>query len=190
MGVHGIVFSDLYLANALDRTGHEIISRLEAVPGVNLMLDTPDKVFSCLEFIETTRFAAPGRLIPDRSLNRDPHRLRHLYTTVKAACPDIFIELLANEGCVYHCPFKPAHDAHIALSNTGLVRESTWKINQTLGCHAYFNAHPHKFLKSPFIRPEDLTHYRGMADGIKLCGRTRGTAFLQQCIRAYADQDL
>lgn len=60
VGIDGIVFSDLYLASALDRTGHDIIGRLEAVPGVNLMLDTPEKVFSCLEFIETTRFAPPA----------------------------------------------------------------------------------------------------------------------------------
>lgn len=95
---------------------------------------------------------------------------------------------MANEGCIYHCPFKPAHDAHIALSNTGLVREATFRMNQTLGCHAYFNTHPHRLLKSPFIRPEDLNHYRGMADGIKLCGRTLGPAFLKRCIRAYGDR--
>ncbi|WDP89425.1 MAG: hypothetical protein HUN04_06695 [Desulfobacter sp.] len=186
VGIQGIVVSDLYLLNALDRTGHDIIPRLEAVPGVNTMLDSPEKLFSHLEMIGQTRFALPGRIIPDRSLNRNPDRLRDMYTRVKAAYPDMSIELLANEGCIYHCPFKPAHDAHIALSNTGLVREATWEMNRTMGCHAYFSTNPHKFLKSPFIRPEDAIHYRGMADSLKLCGRTIGTAFLKQCIRAYS----
>ncbi len=186
VGIQGIVVSDLYLVNALERTGHDIIPLLEAVPGANTMMDRMEKVQTWLEFQEQTRFALPGRLILDRSLNRSPEKLGALYQQIKSTLPGICIELLGNEGCIFHCPFKPAHDAHIALSNTGLVKESTWMMNQTLGCHAYFNTHPHKFLKSPFIRPEDLGHYQGMADTIKICGRTLGTVFLKKCIKAYA----
>lgn len=186
VGIQGIVVSDLYLLNALDRTGHEIIPLLEAVPGVNAMMDSIEKIQTWLELLEQTRFALPGRLILDRSLNRDPEKLTPLYRQIKSMMPGLCIELLGNEGCIFHCPFKPAHDAHIALSNTGLVKESTWKMNQTLGCHAYFNTHPHKFFKSPFIRPEDADRYKGMADTIKICGRTLGPNFLKQCIKAYA----
>jgi len=186
--INGVVVSDLYLANALDRTGHDIIPQLEAVPGVNTLLDSMEKIIACLELIEQTRFALPGRLILDRGLNRSPEKLRSIYQHLKSKMPKINIELLANEGCIFHCPFKPAHDAHIALSNTGLVKESTWMMNQNIGCHAYFNTQPQKFLKSPFIRPEDITHYEGLADTIKICGRTLGSGFLQKTITAYADR--
>jgi len=186
VGIQGLVVSDLYLVNALERTGHDIIPLLEAVPGVNTMMDSMEKIQAWLELLEPTRFALPGRLILDRSLNRSPEKLNTLYQQIKSILPGICIELLANEGCIFHCPFKPAHDAHIALSNTGLVKESTWMMNQTLGCHAYFNTHPHKFFKSPFIRPEDVDRYQGMADTIKICGRTLGTTFLRKCIKAYA----
>ena len=188
VGIKGIVFSDLYLLRALDRTGHEIIPSLEAIPGINAMLDSPEKVFTFLEVLDLSRFKSPARIVPDRALNRNPGGLAALSKAVKDFNPDIRIELLANEGCICQCPFKPSHDAHIALSNTGLVKESTFQMNQTLGCQDYFNLRPHGFLKSPFIRPEDIHHYQGIADGIKLCGRTRGVRFLKKCIRAFLDE--
>ncbi len=185
IGIQGIVIADLYLLNALSQTNHEMTGRLEAVPGVNAMLDSPEKVLSWMEMVHESRFALPQRIIVDRGLNRTPKALQSLYTQIKSGYPEIAVELLVNEGCLYQCPFKPAHDAHIALSNTGMVRECTWAINQRLGCHAYFSIHPWKFLKSPFIRPEDLQHYSKMADSIKICGRTLGPKFLMRCIRAY-----
>ena len=185
-GITGIIFSDMYLLRALDRTGHRIVPRLRAVPGINAMIDTPEKALSWLDLLALSRFKTPVRIVADRALNRSPETLCALSKAVKAQYPGIRIELLANEGCIYQCPFKLSHDAHIALSNTGLARETTYRMNQDLGCQAYFHGHPHTFLKSPFIRPEDLHHYREIADGIKLCGRTRGVSFLKRCISAYA----
>jgi len=184
--IKGIVISDLYLMNALDRTGHDIVPELEVVPGINSMIDSLEKVLSHLEIIENTRFKLPEKLILDRSLNRDPEALKTTVLSIKSIYPDIKIELLANEGCLYHCPFKPAHDAQIALSNTGVVKESTHGINQAVGCHAYFHQYPERFFKSPFIRPEDLIHYKGIVDTIKICGRTLGSKFLTRCISAYS----
>ncbi|MCG8550627.1 MAG: hypothetical protein MI799_09530 [Desulfobacterales bacterium] len=184
-GIKGIVLSDMYLLQALDQTEHDIVPCLELVPGINAMQDTPEKLFSFFELLGFSRFKKPTRIIPDRALNRNPEKLALLSKAVKTYDPDIRIELLANEGCIYQCPFKLSHDAHISLSNTGLARESTFRMNQNLGCQAYFNLSPHAFLKSPFIRPGDIHHYQGIADGIKLCGRTRGVRFLKTCIRAY-----
>lgn len=188
VGIKGIVFSDMYLLRALDQTGHGIVPRLEAIPGINAMLDSPEKVFSFFDVLDLCRFKPPARIVPDRALNRNPGKLAALSTALKNFNPDIRIDLLANEGCMYQCPFKLSHDAHIALSNTGFAQETTFQMNQSLGCQAYFNLQPHGFLKSPFIRPEDVHHYQGLADGIKLCGRTRGVRFLQRCIRAYLDE--
>ena len=189
VGIKGIVITDAYLLNALDRTGHEVISRLEAVPGINTMLDSTDKIFAFFDLVGMTRFKHASRIVPDRSVNRNIATLSNLCHTVKARYPDIRIELLANEGCIYQCPFKLSHDAQISLSNTGLVRESTWQMNQDFGCQSYFSQKPEAFFKSPFIRPEDIHHYKGLADGIKLCGRTRGTRFLTQCIKAYINNN-
>ena len=183
--IQGIVFSDFYLLRALDRTGHDIISLMEAVPGVNTMMDTIGKVRACMDLVAITGFRPPSKLVIDRSLNRDLERLSAIRDKARLEYPQTAIELLANEGCILNCPFKPAHDAHIALSNTGLVKETTWTMNQRQGCQAYFIDRPDRFFASPFIRPEDLTHYQGLADTIKICGRTLGKKFLTRCITAY-----
>lgn len=186
--VDGIVFTDFYLLNALDRTGHDLIPSLEAVPGVNCLLDSPASIFSLMAAIGDTRFRLPGKLILDRSLNRDFDGLRQSAGVVRKRFPNIRIELLANEGCLLHCPFKLTHDAQISLANAGLVRENTHAVNQAVGCHAHFYRHPHAFLKSPFIRPEDQHQYEGLADSLKICGRTLGPGFLTRTLSAYISQ--
>ncbi len=188
IGLQGIVFSDLYLIHAFSRTGHGLISRLEAVPGINMMIDTAPKAFFLLDAIGKTGFRLPGKLVLDRSLNRDFHALEKTVQGIRQAYPQMGIELMANEGCLLHCPFKLTHDAQISLSNTGLVQEQTHRISHTLGCHDTFFHHPHLFLSTPFIRPEDIHAYAGLADTIKISGRTLGPKFLRKVIAAYTQR--
>jgi len=183
--IQGIVFSDLYFLNALSRTGHKLVPKLEAVPGINMMIDNAPKAYFLMEAIEKTRFRLPGKLVLDRSLNRDFHCLEKTVQGIRQAYPQTGIELMANEGCLLHCPFKLTHDAQISLSNTGLVQEQTHRLSRTLGCHDTFFHHPHLFLRAPFIRPEDITAYAGLADTIKISGRTLGQNFLRKVIDAY-----
>ena len=181
----GIVFSDSYLVNALSAVGSEGLSGLEAVPGVNCMIDSFSKLVSFFDLIDQSEFEQPGKVILDRSLNRDNDTLKQVRQSVKAHYPGIKIELLANEGCIYHCPFKLTHDAHISFSNTGAGKDRTHRINTRIGCRRYFYASPERFLKSPFIRPDDLRFYTGLADAVKICGRTLGVKFLMRTIDAY-----
>jgi len=180
-GITGIVFSDAYLLTALSKTKREIIPCLEAVPGINCMIDCAQKAFCFFDMIEQTNFKQPGKIVLDRSLNRDRTSLEKTSTEIKKKAGNIKIELLANEGCIYHCPFKFTHDAQISLANTGFAPDQTFQTNQTVGCHAYFLKTPAAFFKSPFIRPEDIHAYSQTADTIKLCGRTLGLNFLFNC---------
>jgi len=183
--ITGIVFSDVYFLNAMSATKRDVISCLEAVPGINNMIDSSEKAFSLLEIIEQTRFKLPGKIVLDRSLNRKPKQLKTTAHKIKDQYNHIKIELLANEGCIYHCPFKLTHDSQISFSNLGVSTDQTFQTNRTIGCHAYFFKTPERFFKSPFIRPEDVNKYTEIADTIKLCGRTLGLNFLKTCINAY-----
>ena len=187
-GITGFVFSDAYLLTALASTGRNDIFGLEAVPGINCMIDTFDKAAVFFELIEQSGFQPPGKITLDRSLNRDLIRLEKIAGTIRQTYPSIKIELLANEGCILHCPFKLAHDAHISLTNTGEARDFNFSTNRKFGCHPYFFNHPERFFKSPFIRPEDIGRYRLFADTIKLCGRTLGPRFLSVCVDAYIEE--
>jgi len=186
--INGIIFSDAYFLNAMAFTKRDILSCLEAVPGINMMIDSCEKAFSILEIIEQTPFKIPDKLVLDRSLNRNIAQLTTTAQKIKHQYNHVKIELLANEGCIYHCPFKLTHDSQISFSNLRLTRDKTFQTNTTFGCHTYFFKTPEKILKSPFIRPEDVDKYAEIADTIKLCGRTLGLNFLYTCILAYIEK--
>lgn len=181
----GIIFCDAYLLNALSSHGGDLLGKLEAVPGINCMIDSMDKARAYLELVDQSAFKRPSKLVLDRSLNRNPKALEILVTQLKKSYPGLRLELLANEGCLYHCPFKPAHDAQISLTNTGLVRERGYEINREWGCMKVLFNNPERLFKSPFIRPEDIDDYSHLVDTIKISGRTLGTDFLQNTVTAY-----
>jgi len=181
----GIVFCDAYFLNALSNHGGDTLTGLEAVPGINCMIDNMDKARTYLELVDQTAFKRPSKLVLDRSLNRNPKALETIVPKLKKEYPDLRLELLANEGCLYQCPFKPAHDAHIALTNTGLVRERGYEINRERGCMKVLFNDPKRLFKSPFIRPEDINDYSHLVDTIKISGRTLGPGFLKNTVTAY-----
>lgn len=184
-GVNGIILSDMYLLTTLSRESPTLARELEAIPSVNCMIDNADKALSFLGLMETTSFKMPQLLILDRSLNRNLKDLDHTSRALKTYHPTIKLALLANEGCLYQCPFKLAHDSQASLINTGLIQENMYAISRERGCIPYFLTHPQAILKSPFIRPEDQDFYAQYAHIIKIGGRTMGPHFLLQAVSAY-----
>jgi collagenase-like PrtC family protease len=184
--LHGITIVDFYLLQALSDTSPEVASQLEAVPGVNCMLDSFAGIEAYCDTVARTAFKPPTKLNLDRSLNRNLPELTEISRQCHRSFPGVKLTLLANEGCLDRCPFKLTHDAQIAFANTGLIANETHTANQELGCIRELGAHPAELFKSPFIRPEDLEQYEGMVEVIKLCGRTLGPGFLQRVVRGYA----
>ncbi len=182
--INGIVYCDHYLLQLLADKAPAIASCLEAVPSVNSMLDTCDKIEAQLAYIAETGFMMPGKITLDRSLNRNLDELANIALKIHRHSPALKIEVLANEGCLPYCPFKLSHDAYIALGNLN-GRDRTHMLNCDLGCMRLIDQNPHKLLLSPFIRPEDIDLYLYHIDTIKLCGRTLGPDFLINAIRAY-----
>ena len=185
--IDGLVFADPYYLQALSDAHPDLAGNLEAVPSVNALLDSADRTFAMLDMIAGTTFKPPTKLVLDRSLNRDMPRLTETSERIRAAHPSMNLHLIANEGCLYQCPYKPAHDAHIALVNEGLCGERTFAMNRDFGCVRRLLSEPGAMLASPFIRPEDIKRYDHLVDGIKLCGRNKGTPFFRRTITAYMD---
>lgn len=184
----GLIYCDHYLIQALAERAPEVAARLEAVPGVNMMLDSLPKIEFQLNYIQATGFKSPAKIILDRSLNRNLDGLAAVCLELRQQLPDIRIEVLANEGCLAFCPFKLSHDAYISLANmTG--HDHTHAINCSLGCIRLLGEQPYRVLQSPFIRPEDIDLYLFHVDTIKLCGRTLGASFLINAITAYRNRN-
>ncbi len=186
--VDGIVYCDHYLLMSISDQAPELAASLEAIPGVNCMLDSYAKIDARMQHISETRFRQPSKIILDRSLNRDIDNMALVVRQIREYLPDVTIELLANEGCFLHCPFKNAHDAGISLANlTG--EDHSFQLNSELGCIRILSEEPHRLLQSPFIRPEDVELYLCHVDSIKLCGRTLGSGFLKRLIPAYVNRE-
>ena len=181
----GLIFADSYLLTALGDAAPSLAERLEAVPSVNFIIDTVDKAAVLLDQVAACGFRPPGKLPLDRGLNRRPDRLTALSSEIRRRWPDLKIELLANEGCLDHCPYRPTHEALIAAANNGLAMD-THRLNRDLACLRILYRSPHRIFASPFIRPEDMRRYRAAADLIKVCGRTLGSDFLKRTVGAYA----
>ncbi len=183
----GIVYCDHYLLQKLSEKAPGLAGALEAVPGANCMLDSYDKVNTWLDYIGNTRFKPPGKILLDRSLNRNLDQLAHTIRLIREKIPGMDIEVLANEGCLFRCPFKLSHDAYIGFANVS-GQDSTFRLNRELGCIRLLGREPYRILRSPFIRPEDVETYLCHIDTIKLCGRTLGGNFLQNVITAYINR--
>lgn len=181
----GITIVDFYLLQALSDYSPAVAGELEAVPGINCMLDSFDRITSALQTIERSHFRLPEKITLDRSLNRKPATLNDIAKQCRENFPHLKLSLLANEGCLARCPFKLSHDAQIAFANTGLAPNTTFALNSSLGCIRIIEEHPEEIFRSPFIRPEDIGHYDGIIDIIKLCGRTIGPEFLRRIVKAY-----
>jgi collagenase-like PrtC family protease len=183
--VDGLIFADSYLLTALGDAAPSLAARLEAVPSVNFGIDAVEKAEVLLNLADACGFRPPGKLPLDRGLNRRPEGLAALTRGLRERWPAMQVELLANEGCLSHCPFRSTHEALIAAANAGLAVD-THRLNRDLACLRILNRAPHRILASPFIRPEDIGRYEEVADLIKVCGRTLGGGFLKRTVEAYA----
>ncbi len=184
--ITGIVYADHYLLTALSDASPEVAGALVAVPSINFRLDRFERLAAVLEAVADTRFRFPDAVILDRDINRDTARLGELADRARRAFPGLRLGLMANEGCLYACPFKTAHDAHIALTRLAACRLGP-DMHRDLGCLRTFYAHPGRMLASPFIRPEDARRLEGLVDFLKICGRTRPAADLTAIVAAYLD---
>jgi len=183
--IDGIIVLDFYLVLALSDASPAIAALLEAVPGINAMLDSFDRIQAWLDNVARTNFRLPAKITLDRSLNRKMEAMEEVSTCCREKHPDIRLTLLANEGCLYRCPFKYSHDAHIAFANIEQCANRTYELNSELGCIRILAEHPEEILRSPFIRPEDQKYYSPFVDVLKICGRTLGPDFLRNTISAY-----
>lgn len=186
----GIIYADSYMLVAFGKALPSIAANIEAIPSINFNIDTVEKLIPLMELATLSGFKSPSKITIDRELNRKPGKLKQLIQSIKRSYPGTIIEILANEGCLNHCPFRSTHESMISIANLfeNCGGYDTYKINSTLACRKTLLEEPYRFLTSPFIRPEDLAKVeQSGVDVIKLCGRTLGSQFLTRCLKAYSD---
>lgn len=193
----GVIFLDFYLVTMLKEYAPSLVSELEFIPSINCHIDTPDKWEMMQIYLNETK--EPSKIILDRSLNRNIVRLREMSDYLRKIYPDLKLEMLVNEGCLYHCPFKVNHDILISLANDNKLSGQVYlkdnakginihNINEQHGCSSYLKNKPEDLLKIPFVRPEDVVHIENYVDIIKISGKILGYDFVLNCYDAYKER--
>lgn len=96
----------------------------------------------------------------DRDINRDIDLIKKIKKATGAK-----IKVILNEGCLRNCPYRHTHFNMIShFKDTDYFDE--------VSCINIYRKNPEKLFSIPFIRPEDLKKYDGIADYYKLSTRT------------------
>ena len=120
-----------------------------------------------------------------REHNRDPAYLRELKTWADDAGKRLI--MLVNSGCMIHCSGQSFHDNMVAheaeidecRNVTDWNAHTCWRFLQD-------PANRVSVLQNTWVRPEDLHHYEGLFDTVKLA--TRMHARPRAVIDAYVNQ--
>jgi len=118
------------------------------------------------------------------TINRDFESLRAIRQAVRCE-----LELYANIPCLDHCPRRVAHYEYSGRASQETGNPDISQDPFLMRCSYTFLSEPFEFLRSPFIRPEDVSAYREAGlDILKLSDRTESTEFLLKTARAYAGE--
>lgn len=193
-GVSKIIVGNYYIVAG--RIFENSIPGIQVSASINSRHDTPDKVMAHVGFCR------PKHVYLDRSFNRKWNEFMHVTKALRMV--NIQTSVLANEGCLYGCPFKTDHDVQIGMASyhgteflqyTSSIlgkydnlNETIQGLNDTIGCANVYRRNPWYLLKSPFIRPEDLDKYLPYVDYVKLAGRNRNTAWIENMLQAYINR--
>ncbi len=115
-------------------------------------------------------------------VNRDFKTLREIRKTV--ACE---LRLIANLECLRGCPWSRYH-AHIAshASQSGHASGGFYMDYCFLKCNSVKLRNPVEFLRSGWIRPEDIKYYEEAGiNAFKLVSRSMSTERLAKIVQAY-----
>lgn len=151
--------------------------RLKVKLGVFAAVDTPKKAQAYEEL------GVDCIALQPLMLNRDFDRLRAIRRTVKCD-----LQLIVNSNCLLECPMTPYHNVGLSHSSQsgskGFFAEYC-----VLRCLVAKLSDPVNYIKSPWIRPEDL-HYYELAgiSSFKVLERDAPTDTLVRRCRAYYER--
>jgi len=113
----------------------------------------------------------------DNSVNRNFKVLKAIREAV-----NIELGLIVNECCLLHCPMKSYH--FNIVSHSSQLNSRDYVNYPIYRCTLTILNDIAEYIKSPWIRPEDLKYY-DCVDRFKIVGREKSVEFVFRCLDAY-----
>jgi len=119
------------------------------------------------------------------AVNRNLPLLRAIRRAVQ-----LELQLIANSNCLMFCPLSGQHMVNLShASQKGHASRGFLIDYCALSCSCAKLADPTNYLRSEFIRPEDLDLYGGLGfSSFKILERGAPTAVLAERVKAYAER--
>lgn len=172
MGVENITTTHPILLDALKEMGFSV-----SASAVQCISSAP-------QAIQAERIGF-NRIILVEDLNRNLKAIKDILESIS-----IPTEIIINNLCIMNCPWRMSHYAIDGIRNPEIDRESWNKYNEMmLQCRNRWKEDPANFLKSTWIRPEEIKHYRKLGiKYMKLVGRDWPSERLEKVFKIYFNQ--
>ena len=171
MGIQRLTVSTPYLLEAVKERRPDFYVKA----GIFAQIDTPARA----RFWE--KLGADALTLESLTINRNFRRLRAIRNAVS-----IPLQLIANHVCMPNCPLQSYHQngfAHASDGSGGIFLDYC-----LFTCSRYRLEDPSLFIRSAWIRPEDVERYESIGyDRIKLTERGIPSSELHKRVRAYAE---
>jgi collagenase-like PrtC family protease len=171
-GVRRVTVSTPFLLELVKRRFPEFKVRV----GIYAQVDTPRRA----RFWED--LGADDITLESFSINRDFRRLTSIRQSVRCG-----LQLIANHVCLLNCPLQSYHQnsfAHASYDTRTLFIDYCF-----LRCSRLRLTDPSQFIKTAWIRPEDLSVYDAMGyTAFKLLERGIPSAELLRRVKAYSER--
>jgi collagenase-like PrtC family protease len=182
-----------YLGRAHEQHGVEAVTLsnplyIKAVrrsfPGLEICASVLANI-DCVQRAVIYRDAGADIITPDANINRNLELLKDIKQATGAR-----LKLLANEGCLYKCPFRQFHfNAKSHISREVACGDIDVSFADFFGAGtSVIDRDRSQLLKSPWIRPEDLRAYSEITPYFKLVCRSQRLSFVLRVVRAYIQE--
>lgn len=125
------------------------------------------------------------RIILVEDLNRNPKTISNIIESIS-----IPTEIIINNLCIINCPWRMSHYAIDGIRTPEIDKETWNNYNEKmLKCRSRWKEDPANFLKSTWVRPEEIKHYRKLGIRyMKLVGRDWPSERLEKVFNIYLSQ--
>ncbi len=157
-GLSTVTTASPFIAETIKRWFPEMDVRAS----VNMWLDGIDGMRQCADIFDS--------FYVKREYNRRPDEIRVQRDWCRANGKRLY--LLANSGCIPNCAFHIFHDTMV--SHAGEVSRTVNDAEfRPYACRRLFEREENRYLMlaGNLVRPEDVHHYEGLVDGVKLATR-------------------